>query len=409
MKRILFCLALTIVVATVPLVQANPVILEVGLSDGSHFDYYENVLKPAFEERYPNVTVEFHNIGWGPDQYIVRYLGGTAPDVFQMGAGAMASVISMIEPLDALIERTGWEADLADFPAPMIEGARVNGQLLALPWNYATRTFTYRTDWFDEAGLDPDQPPTTWHELLEAGRALTRFDGEGAMVRQGFYVNDHYIKFAPWLFQSGTEFMNADLTEFTFADSSGMEAIEFIHGFFHSERISSRDLGTLRDGEAAMQYMVPAPFADPNNSIYYESDQIGVGLPMRHKAQAQIVMPSLWSINNESPNISVAWDWLRFVLDTETVIAASRELSLIPVRFSAAPHPPWSEDPRWHTTLDAVAMGKTVPMTSPYWNNMRQEYLQPALRAILYEGQPPSYLAEAQRQANAWLAEQLSQ
>ncbi len=55
-----------------------------------------------------------------------------------------------------------------------------------LPFNTDTQVLFYNKDLFEEAGLDPEQPPTTWEEIEEYGRALDIQDGDN-WERFGFY------------------------------------------------------------------------------------------------------------------------------------------------------------------------------------------------------------------------------
>src|SRR5690625_1313989 len=55
-----------------------------------------------------------------------------------------------------------------------------------LPFNTDTQVLFYNKDLFEEAGLDPDSPPTTWDELEEYARALDVQEGD-SWERFGFY------------------------------------------------------------------------------------------------------------------------------------------------------------------------------------------------------------------------------
>ncbi len=55
-----------------------------------------------------------------------------------------------------------------------------------LPFNTDTQVLFYNKDLFEEVGLDPEQPPTTWAELEEMGRELDIQDGDN-WERFGFY------------------------------------------------------------------------------------------------------------------------------------------------------------------------------------------------------------------------------
>jgi len=51
---------------------------------------------------------------------------------------------------------------------------------LALFWN---------KDMFEEAGLDPEEPPTTWDELVESAKAMTKLDANDRYEQEGFGWN----------------------------------------------------------------------------------------------------------------------------------------------------------------------------------------------------------------------------
>jgi len=60
------------------------------------------------------------------------------------------------------------------------------GEAYGLPFNTDTQVLFYNKDMFEEVGLDPEQPPTTWAELDEYARQLDVQDGD-TWERMGFY------------------------------------------------------------------------------------------------------------------------------------------------------------------------------------------------------------------------------
>lgn len=48
----------------------------------------------------------------------------------------------------------------------------------AVPFNTDTRILFYNKDIFEEVGLDPEQPPTTWDELKEMAQKMDVMNGE---------------------------------------------------------------------------------------------------------------------------------------------------------------------------------------------------------------------------------------
>lgn len=76
------------------------------------------------------------------------------------------------------------EADRADleagWPANLLEAASVDGEPYGYPNEVNTYALNYRTDIFEEAGVD--SPPADWDELLDASRAIV----DSGAADQGF-------------------------------------------------------------------------------------------------------------------------------------------------------------------------------------------------------------------------------
>jgi multiple sugar transport system substrate-binding protein len=60
----------------------------------------------------------------------------------------------------------------------------------------------YNKQMFEEAGLDPEAPPTTWDELMEAAQKLTVTDSSGLIMRAGFVPGPEYQQL-DYLYQLG--------------------------------------------------------------------------------------------------------------------------------------------------------------------------------------------------------------
>lgn len=96
---------------------------------------------------------------------------GTTPDFYTMSyntiqpkarAGELASIT-------AYIDGEAW----ADVQDAVLDSITVDGEQYAYPFYLEPGgMLIYRADLFEDVGLDPDSPPTTWDELIEAGESL---------------------------------------------------------------------------------------------------------------------------------------------------------------------------------------------------------------------------------------------
>jgi sn-glycerol 3-phosphate transport system substrate-binding protein len=83
--------------------------------------------------------------------------------------------------------------DLSDFVARAMEYYTVEGELQCVPLNVSVNLLYYNKVDFQEAGLDPEQPPSTLDEVRADSEKLVTRDGAGNVVRAGIA-----LEIAPW-------------------------------------------------------------------------------------------------------------------------------------------------------------------------------------------------------------------
>ena len=107
---------------------------------------------------------------------IAAYRAGNPPHIMQMfdaGSGDMMSAKSAIVPVSEVFRRAGLQFNPADFIAPARGYYGLpNGDLLSMPFNVSTTVLFYNKDAFRKAGLDPEKPPRTWPELIDAAKKV---------------------------------------------------------------------------------------------------------------------------------------------------------------------------------------------------------------------------------------------
>ncbi|GEN27818.1 ABC transporter substrate-binding protein [Halovibrio variabilis] len=93
--------------------------------------------------------------------------------VFEVGTGTMMNAEGAIYPAYELMEAHGRSFDRDAFlPAVVGYYTDTNGNMLSFPFNSSTPIMYYNRDMFEEAGLDPEQPPETWAEVVDFSRQL---------------------------------------------------------------------------------------------------------------------------------------------------------------------------------------------------------------------------------------------
>lgn len=99
---------------------------------------------------------------------------GTAPHVIQVEEGLtqIAADTQMFVPISDLATPEQL-ATLDDFLPQVREYYNVGDDIWGIPWNSSNPVLYYNRGMFEEAGLDPDSPPRTFAEVLEACEAIT--------------------------------------------------------------------------------------------------------------------------------------------------------------------------------------------------------------------------------------------
>lgn len=147
------------------------------LSAGTFCESLEPYLD-EFTEAYPGVTLNYDLLGRSnSDEKTIIELssGSNAHDVYYVYESIMQYVDNgWIQSLDELIADksiTNDELlDIGSFSEGSLNAAKVDGVLYGIPIFSSTCIMYYRTDYFEQAGIDA--PPTTWDELVDACEKL---------------------------------------------------------------------------------------------------------------------------------------------------------------------------------------------------------------------------------------------
>jgi multiple sugar transport system substrate-binding protein len=146
----------------------------------SHFFYEEparTVITKGikdFEKKNPNIHIEIEGTPNAQvQQKLLTYAAtGTLPDVFELaftGIEPLASQGKLLS-LSRQIKRDKLGKEYANFDGE----TGLDGKVYGLPFYGGTDALFYNPKLFKEVGLDPDDPPRTWDELLQYAIKLTK-------------------------------------------------------------------------------------------------------------------------------------------------------------------------------------------------------------------------------------------
>ena len=217
----------------------------------------------GFEKENPDIDVEAIYAG-NYDDTRIRALSainsGEAPQLSVLFSIDAYDLIEqdLIVPFDDVVASDEEKAWLNGFYPALMANGTIEGQTWGVPFQRSTIVAYYNKDMFREAGLDPENPPKTWDELVETGKALTNDDHYGLMIPSTGYP---YWMFQALAIQNGKELMSDDGLTTNFDDKKVVETLDFWkslsteHGVMPEGTI---EWGTLRqaflEGKTAMMW-----------------------------------------------------------------------------------------------------------------------------------------------------------
>ncbi|WP_231566416.1 ABC transporter substrate-binding protein [Halomonas xinjiangensis] len=185
-----------------------------------------------FEEAHPDIDVEAIYAGNYDDTRVRAMSAIEAGDTPQLSVLFSIDIYELLEQdaivaFDDIVE-SGEEREWLDsFYPGLMENGRVDGKTYGIPFQRSTIVFYWNKEAFEAAGLDPEQPPETWEEMVEMGAAIREASGGdqwGVMVPSTGYP---YWMFQAFAFQNGHKLMSDDGTEVYFDDPAAIEALEY--------------------------------------------------------------------------------------------------------------------------------------------------------------------------------------
>ncbi len=202
---------------------------------------------PVFEAQNPDIQVEYTVLDWGTGKtkILTSFAGGVGSDIVMVYGADIPQWIEYgaISPIDEYF-------DPADYVPTAFEMGKWNGSLYAVPLQSKLIGYYYRSDKYEEAGLNPDAPPKDWAELIDYSQKLTKRDPNGQLQQSGFWVTtSHSYKtvgqYATFLWSAGGRIFSEDGTKCTVNSPEGVKTAEFLRDMLHVYKVD--DAGSIQN------------------------------------------------------------------------------------------------------------------------------------------------------------------
>lgn len=378
-------------------------------------------LIPKFEEEYPNIKVDFQEQPWDNfwDKMAAAASGGDTPDIATTGLmwNPKYTVYGLFADLKPL---SGGKVNGNDintvYSEGMLQAATTEQGLFGIPYDFDSYSLYYRNDLLEQEGITA--PPSTWDELVEVGKKLTKdLDGDGKTDQYAFLVMPDWYHYEPFLYANGGQVLSDDYKQAAFNSPEGVEALQFYADLVNKHKIAvnwTADRGSyiagLKDGTIAMFQDGPYVMGLIKNSNPEQEGKWKISDAISNKQYGTHIGGTYLSIFEKSKHKEEAWKFIEFLSREENAIQIYKTSGAAPGYLPAleseevnAPDPFFGGEIPLNVFKEAVEKGKPNPVVSS-WQEISQVISDAVAKAVLNEATPQEALDEAAEQVNAILA-----
>jgi multiple sugar transport system substrate-binding protein len=349
-------------------------------------------LVDGFNSTHDDIQVELTIISGGEftQKFASATAGGNPPDVASMDlvlvpyyaqAGALLDLSDRVAGLDY------WD----DFDNAHIKTTEWDGKTIAVPFSAEASVLYYNKDLFRQAGLDPEDPPSTWDEMTAAAEKITALgNGNYGFYMSGNATGGNLFTVTPYMYAGGADLLTegAGSANIDFDSEPATEALAFLRNMWESGYMpqdAKSDTGanfyaTFATGTIGMQGGGAFGILDV---IDKGTVDLGVTfLPGKNEGDKSsfaggddLIIPA------GTKNPDAAWEFVKWATSVEAQEKYLADLGTTPTRLSVATGYYSDIDPRLATLAQALALGKTPVSPDVYpifnnsgspWNNLLQ-------------------------------------
>lgn len=249
--------------------------------------------------------------------------GGGDYDVVSIMDQWVPSLTNLIQPITAGIEAQG--TDLSDFPAAHMRHGMVDGEIIGLPVRGHVQLMFYRTDLFEEAGVEV---PQTWADVVTASQAIQEAtDASGIALPYGRLNGQNLMVWMNLLWGHGGDLFD-DAGQPIFNSDAGVMATEQYINFLTVDEIAPAGsavfveqdaVNSFKQGNSAMLpvwWWVSSQLTDPEQSTITE-DQLGFAALPTVVGGERTTFTNTWifGVTQESENPEAAVEYLGWLTD----------------------------------------------------------------------------------------------
>lgn len=362
---------------------------------------------PVYTGSYDDTNVKTH----------AAIQAGKAPAAVIMSANFVREYVinNEVVAFDDLIRKDGQAPTqfIEQFWPALRANATDSGHVYGVPFHNSTPLLYYNADIFKEVGLDPDHPPATWQEWLDAARKIAKRDG-AQTTRWGVMMPGTY-DYLGWItsglaMSNGGQFYNSDYGgEVYYTAPSTLGAVQFVDDLIHKHKVMPEGVldanavtTAFFQGRVGMMVLSTGSlsFVRDNMKAPYRTAflprNVANSVPI---GGASLILPR----GNSPERQQAAWVLIKWLTSPEIAGGWSRFTGYFAPRIAAYDLPEMkaylAEHPDARVALDQLAYAHGWFAT---YNTVGvRKALEDGVQAVLSgKAKPAEAMAEAQRQAD---------
>lgn len=361
---------------------------EVYPSWSSYFDEW-NAANPDFP-----VVPEV--VGWGQCQDKVTTLAAAGSPVGLAYVGSRT--LKQLALNELIVEIPMTEEEKASYYNYVPETVTFDGTQWGIPVAFSTKALFWNKDLFEEAGLDPEVPPTTWEEEIAFARQIeenTDADGFG-LVAKTFDNTMH--QFLHWVYTNNGSVIDAE-GNITLNSPQVLAALEAVRDItpYSEEGPTAYEQNEVRaiflDGQLGM---VQGAISTGNLATEAGINWGVAPLPLGPDAQGPgtLLITDSIAVFKGTGVEEKAIELAKFMTTPERQWAYEQEAGLTPLRPLPEVEAMVADDPTWKPFIDGIEYGGPEPLFTDY-QGLQNVMIEMVQSVVTGQAEPQAALERA--------------
>lgn len=304
-----------------------------------------NAFNEEMEKQGRNVRARLELVPY--EQQVPKFMAalaaGNAPDIYALDIVQCPYFIS----IGAFKDITNWynaQSFKDELPAGLLKLGKKDEKVYAIPYSIDLSAMLWNKDMFKEVGLDSEDPPQTWYELVQASRKLTMDKNNDGIIDQwGFALvgggaGSYMFWLMPFIWGNGGDMFD-DKGNVILDSSNTQGAIKFWHDLLYDFKVVPEASIRYGSGERYNLFVAGkiAMFLGGNfniTSLLRDAPNMNFGvapIPKNRGEHASFGGGTLIGITSQSRHPDIAEEFLSFVFQDDIMIEAfAPDLLLLP-------------------------------------------------------------------------------